>query len=126
MRWLGSVGFAVLLVSSKASAGLTVGTNTLWAGAATFRVVVDLPARHRIGPIAFAALSRAADLATGLVFYRVAAIGSARGLSGFVTRAMRHELEREQLGSFLVELDEEPGVLPKKVLAQAKAAWHGR
>jgi hypothetical protein len=39
---------------------------------------------------------------------------------------MRHELEREQLGSFLAELDEELGVLPKKVLAQAKAAWHGR
>jgi hypothetical protein len=50
----------------------------------------------------------------------------ARGLSGFVTRAMRHELEREQLGVFLAELDEELGVVPKKVLAQAKAAWHGR
>jgi hypothetical protein len=50
----------------------------------------------------------------------------ARGLSGFVTRAMRHELEREQLGSFLAELDEELGVVSKRVLAQTKAAWRGR
>jgi hypothetical protein len=49
-----------------------------------------------------------------------------RGLSGFVTRAMRHELEREQLGAFLVELDAELGVVPKKTLARAKAAWHKR
>jgi hypothetical protein len=38
---------------------------------------VDLPARHRIGPTAFADLSKATDLAAGLVFYPVAAIGSA-------------------------------------------------
>jgi hypothetical protein len=49
-----------------------------------------------------------------------------RGLSGFVTRAMRHELERERLGAFLAELDERLGVVPKKTLAHAKAAWHGR
>jgi hypothetical protein len=50
----------------------------------------------------------------------------ARGLSGFVARAMRHELEREQLGAFLAELDEELGAVPDKTLAQAKAAWHKR
>jgi hypothetical protein len=50
----------------------------------------------------------------------------ARGLSGFVTRAMRHELEREHLGAFLAELDAELGVVPNKTLAQAKAAWHKR
>jgi hypothetical protein len=49
-----------------------------------------------------------------------------RGLSAFVARAMRHELEREQLGAFLAELDGELGVVPKKALAQAKAAWHER
>ncbi len=52
-------------------------------------------------------------------------VGS-RGLSGFVTRAMRHELEREQLGAFIAELDDRLGSVPKKALAQAKAAWHGR
>jgi hypothetical protein len=50
----------------------------------------------------------------------------ARGLSGFVTRAMRHELEREQLGAFVVELDEELGAVSKKSLAEARAAWLGR
>jgi hypothetical protein len=56
---------------------LTLGTNALWADAATFRVLVDLPPRHRIGPLAFAELSKATDLASGLVFYPAAAIGSA-------------------------------------------------
>lgn len=50
----------------------------------------------------------------------------ARGLSGFVTRAMRHELEREQLGTFIAELDEELGTVSKKSLAEARAARHGR
>jgi hypothetical protein len=57
--------------------GVTVGVNLAWAGAVTFRVVIDLPARHRIGAFAFAELSRATDLAGGLFFYPVAAIGSA-------------------------------------------------
>ena len=48
----------------------------------------------------------------------------ARGLSAFVARAMSHELEREQLGAFLADMDEELGAVPKKTLAQAKAAWH--
>jgi hypothetical protein len=44
----------------------------------------------------------------------------------FVTRAMRHELEREQLGAFVAELDEELGAVSKKSLAEARAAWLGR
>jgi hypothetical protein len=56
---------------------VAVGMNALWAGAATFRVLVDLPARHHLGPLAFADLSRATDLASGLIFYPTAAIGSA-------------------------------------------------
>jgi hypothetical protein len=50
----------------------------------------------------------------------------ARGLSGFVARAMRHELEREQLGLFLAELDETLGPVPTKTLALARAAWPRR
>jgi hypothetical protein len=50
----------------------------------------------------------------------------ARGLSSFVTRAMRHELEREQLGAFLAELDAELGAVPDGVVTEAKAAWRGR
>ncbi len=50
----------------------------------------------------------------------------ARGLSGYVTRAIRHELEREQLGAFVTELDEELGAVSKS-LAAVRAAWrsHG-
>ncbi len=57
--------------------GVTAGVNLAWAGAVTFRVLIDLPARHRIGPVAFAELSRATDLSRGLVFYPALAVGSA-------------------------------------------------
>lgn len=50
----------------------------------------------------------------------------ARGLSGFVARAMEHELEREQLGAFLAEQDEVQGPVSKKVLGQARRAWPRR
>ena len=50
----------------------------------------------------------------------------ARGLSSFVARAMQHELEREQLGAFLAELEEEIGPPDDKLLAEARAAWQQR
>jgi hypothetical protein len=56
---------------------LAVGVNVSWAGAITFRVLIDLPARARIGAVAFAELSRATDLSSGLVFYPLAGVGSA-------------------------------------------------
>lgn len=49
-----------------------------------------------------------------------------RGLSGFVARAIEHELEREQLGSFLDELEQEHGPIPKTALARARRAWPKR
>jgi Arc/MetJ family transcription regulator len=49
-----------------------------------------------------------------------------RGLSSFVARAMAHELEREQLGSYLAEMDRDLGSVPKKVLALARSAWSQR
>jgi hypothetical protein len=48
------------------------------------------------------------------------------GLSSFVARAMRHELEREQLGTLLDELDRDLGPVSNKTLGQAKAAWPKR
>jgi hypothetical protein len=56
---------------------LAVGVNVSWAGAVTFRVLIDLPARSRIGPVAFAEFSRATDLSTGLAFYPIAGFSSA-------------------------------------------------
>jgi hypothetical protein len=49
-----------------------------------------------------------------------------RGLSGFVARAIAHELEREQLGAFLAELSEKHGPVPRSALARARKAWPKR
>lgn len=49
-----------------------------------------------------------------------------RGLSGFVARAIANELEREQLGSFLDELTQAQGELPKAELAKVRRAWPKR
>ena len=50
----------------------------------------------------------------------------ARGLSGFVARAMRHELEREQLGALLAELDDKLGAVPEGLAREARDAWPKR
>lgn len=50
----------------------------------------------------------------------------ARGVSGFVTRAIAHELEREQLTTYLDELDRELGPVPEEALADARRAWRKR
>ena len=49
-----------------------------------------------------------------------------RGLSGFVARAMQHELEREQLATYLAEMDQALGLVPSKTLGIARAAWPKR
>ena len=46
-----------------------------------------------------------------------------RGLSGFVAQALAHELEREQLGGFLDELDRGHGPVSNAALARARRAW---
>lgn len=50
----------------------------------------------------------------------------ARGLSGFVARALAHELEREGVGSLLAELEEELGSLSKADMTRARKAWPKR
>lgn len=50
----------------------------------------------------------------------------ARGVSGFVARAVAHELEREQLAAFLAEMDAELGPIPKDALRSARRAWPKR
>lgn len=72
-------------------------------------------------PAAKLSVSVPADLASA-VRRRV----GARGLSGFVARAMAHELEREQLGTFLAELDAVHGPVSKSSLAKARHAWPKR
>lgn len=50
----------------------------------------------------------------------------ARGLSGFVARALAHELEREQLGAFLDELNTEVGPVSASELTRARRTWPRR
>lgn len=46
-----------------------------------------------------------------------------RGVSAFVTRAVRHELERERLSDFLAELEAELGPPDEEMVAEAAAAF---
>ena len=50
----------------------------------------------------------------------------ARGLSGFVARALAHELEREGLGALLQELEAKIGPPTKADLARARKTWPKR
>lgn len=47
----------------------------------------------------------------------------ARGVSSFVSRAIRHELEREELGELLANLEEILGPVDEQLLAEAAAAF---
>jgi hypothetical protein len=46
-----------------------------------------------------------------------------RGLSGFVARAVAHELEREALMRYLDDLDEEFGPVPDELVDHYDAQW---
>lgn len=50
----------------------------------------------------------------------------ARGLSGFVARAVAHELEREGVRVLLDDLDEQLGRPSKADMARARRAWPKR
>lgn len=50
----------------------------------------------------------------------------ARGLSGFVTRAISHELERQRLGALLAEMDAELGPVPAAELTRVRRQWPKR
>lgn len=46
-----------------------------------------------------------------------------RGLSGFVARAVEHELERDLLEEYLDELDEAYGAVPASLVEQIDGVW---
>jgi hypothetical protein len=50
----------------------------------------------------------------------------ARGLSGFVARAVAHELEREGVAVLLADLEDRMGPPSKADLARARKAWPKR
>lgn len=60
--------------------GLLIGAvvaNGLLAGASLDQSIKQLPARRRIGVVAFAAYSQAADLANGIAWYATLGVGTA-------------------------------------------------
>jgi hypothetical protein len=46
-----------------------------------------------------------------------------RGLSGFVARAVEHELERDLLDEYLHELDAEFGPIPEGLIESVDDLW---
>ena len=82
-------------VTSVAMAALVA--DGILAGLSLDKVIVQLPARRRIGVIAYGAYARAADLGNGIAFYPAVGVGAAvltlaafavaasRGASGTVT-----------------------------------------
>lgn len=46
-----------------------------------------------------------------------------RGLSGFVARAVEHELERDALASYLDDLDAEFGAVRPELVEEYEALW---
>jgi hypothetical protein len=46
-----------------------------------------------------------------------------RGLSGFVARAVEHELERDALASYLDELDDKHGKVSDELVEFCDARW---
>ncbi len=46
-----------------------------------------------------------------------------RGLSGFVARAVEHELERDLLDEYLIELDAEFGAVPPELVEDFDELW---
>ena len=54
---------------------------------------------------------------------RVEAHVGDRGLSKFVARAVESELERDQLGQYLDELDEQFGLLPTSSVERVDQLW---
>jgi hypothetical protein len=63
---------ATLLVLAGATA-----LNGILAGASLDQSIKQLPARHRIGPVAYSTYSRASDLGNGILWYAGIGIGAA-------------------------------------------------
>lgn len=55
----------------------TVAGNGMLAGASLDQSFKQLPARHRIGAVAYSAYARAADLGPGILWYALLGIGAA-------------------------------------------------
>jgi len=82
---------------------VTTGFEGIRAGAGTFRMLIDLPARTQVGAVAFADFSRATDLSTaGYIFYALYGIGGVVLTCGtwIVARRVRAALAIRRLSAF--------------------------
>lgn len=50
-------------------------------------------------------------------------VAGARGLSGYVNRALRHQLQRDRLAVLMAELEQEHGPIEAQVMEEARRAW---
>ncbi len=46
-----------------------------------------------------------------------------RGLSRYVNRALRHQLQRDRLAGLLDELEQEAGPLEPEIMEEVRTAW---
>ncbi len=47
----------------------------------------------------------------------------ARGLSSYVNRALRHQLQHDRLAGLLAELDQEKGPIEPDLMEEVRRAW---
>lgn len=47
----------------------------------------------------------------------------ARGLSSYVNRALRHQLQHDRLAGLLAELEQEKGPIELEVIQEVRRAW---
>jgi hypothetical protein len=50
-------------------------------------------------------------------------VAGARGLSGYVNRALRHQLQQDRVALFLTELDKEQGPIEPHVMEEVRRVW---
>jgi Arc/MetJ family transcription regulator len=50
-------------------------------------------------------------------------VAGARGLSSYVNRALRHQLQRDRLTALLAELEQENGPIEPQVMEEVRQAW---
>jgi hypothetical protein len=67
-----------------------VAFNGILTGASLDQSIKQLPARRRMGVIAFSAYSRAADLGNGIVWYAIIGVGAALFTIGAAVSAYLH------------------------------------
>jgi hypothetical protein len=60
----------ILIIAATAADGLL-------AGASLDQSIKQLPARHKIGPVAYSEYSRASDLGPGILWYAILGVGAA-------------------------------------------------